>query len=428
VGAAVISTQTLVRPPPFQVSPIFSQQDVETALKEEMKKWGIDIRKQDHKKFADLAMKETIDCFNGRIDTWKPPDTTIDVPLDLSDAIEVLLRIYLQRRTDNGSGLTFQKTRDLIQEDFEERIPYPPFLVGRAGSGRLNGSYRNLPLQPCHLDPLQRFSFYDMDAESSLREEWETSKNHFTEATAIHQIVHGGHPCLKCGESSFRLNSNLNVSFSDVICMTCQSIYTVWNAKNDDAIFKKITKGQVEKSRFYVDFLEEKKHLSFNASMFVACVSSETMINMPVYVAKLDYVRPILNDRSFRNMEKIRIMSKVIVTRTTLGLEPWFRCTLPISSMKMQALSMNAIDEYFGALRGFPSHSDQADTQCNVDEDLNKLRPKIRQLRKKRNKIESLKKRLASGESLDPEENLIVDEEEAVLVELEACERLLKDA
>ena len=145
--------------PFLQPQLVRSQKDVKVVLKKELANWGIDNRNPDHKIFSELAITEAIDCFTARIQSWAPPNTSTDVPHNISDAIQVLLRVYLQRMTNNGERLIFTKARDLIQDDFDVYLPYPPFS-GR----RRNGEYRNMPLEPAHLDPLQRFSFYDVDA------------------------------------------------------------------------------------------------------------------------------------------------------------------------------------------------------------------------------------------------------------------------
>ena len=415
--------------PFLQPQLVRSQKDVKVVLKKELANWGIDIRNPDHEIFSRAAITEAIDCFTGRIQSWTPPNISTDVPHNISDAIQVLLRVFLKRMTNNGDRLIFTKARDLIEDDFDVRIPYPPFS-GQSTDRirRRNGEYRNMPLEPAHLDPLQRFSFYDVDAESSLREEWK-GQYHIVEATAIHKIIHGGHACLKCEEcSSFRLNSNLNVSFSDIICMSCKSMYTVWNIKDEEALFKRIQKGQVNKGRFYVDFLEEQRNLSPGAGMFAAFVCAETLkSSMPVYVASLDSVSPNLTSRSF-NTEKIRIFSNVSVR--LVDYEPWFHCSISISPKEMQALSMSAIDQFFSELSGIPfDQSDQAhieDTPVSIEYEEQELRTQVRQLRRKRNQIESLRKRIDNGERLEPDDVAIVNEEEFVLAELETLEGLLR--
>lgn len=392
---------------------IRSEKDVKVIIVQEARAWGLE-----NDEFLKRTIDEAIECFRCNAAWWCQPDFSTAPPGNLSDGIDFLLSFFLRRMTNNGSRLTFTRPHDLIENMFRIFIPYPPYQI-KDGQRLLNGDYKRLGVTSRNLDPLKRFSYHDEDAEASIRTSWLERPGHIAEAAAIHEVIHGDHSCLQCQtKNSFQLNANMRISFSDVICQACGSIYTFWAARSG-SIRKNFTRGEVNKGRNYGDYCQEVKHLGPTSRMFAVFVNMDDITQMSSHAARIIGASPAFSNKTF-NPERIAIYTKVHIKPLE---RVWFRVSLPPlkDANALKVISSNAIHKYFDELRGSSDSTVEQSNKVVLKKD---LKTEIRKLRKKRNEIEAIKKRV--GNEPTQEDIDILDGEEGVLRQLKRLEDLLR--
>lgn len=268
-------------------------EEVQVAIRDELACWGIDEgESENHAKFAKKAYRAAIASFRGASrHYWSPPDTSLDVPRDLSDGIRFLLDFFIHRLTDGGQN----KTLKLPRERFGVHHPNAPFY-DKNEEPLLRMSYFGT-----NFDPLTRFIQKDEDVEAAITSLWKASPPcHIVEAATIHQLIHGDCRCISCdAHMAFQLNSKLSISFADIICGSCGSIYSIQAISSSDSIFELFKRGHFRTDRPYALFRQEKLHLANSSNMYFVLVSMEDMSQLQAYVAKITEALPSLSSKSF---------------------------------------------------------------------------------------------------------------------------------
>ncbi|KAL7471487.1 hypothetical protein ACHAXS_011763 [Conticribra weissflogii] len=401
--------------------------EVQMAIQDELDCWGIDKgRSIDHAKFYQLAVDESIMRFHGDKSRWTPPDTTCNVPRDLSDAIEFLLDFFLRKMMSDGKRVTFSNTRDLLEARFGANLPFAPFFKEN-GNLVLSSAYRKIPRIKDYIDPFIRFSHADEDPRTAVTATWtktssEGVPHHIVKAAAIHQLIHGGLNCVCCKTfGSFKLNSKYNTSFSDVICSICGSVYAIWTVATTASMFKWLHRGNFKKAIYFGDYYDEIRHIERLSYRYGIFASMEDTLDMPAYVVKIKGVLPSLSGRSF-NFKNIKIFSNILIEPVVRKI-PWFSFSLP-GHLDFVSTSLVAIHKYFSGLvigDGERAPKTQASGVHNVTS-----KSELRRLRRNRNKIEAIKKKDDNGVELANEEVDLLGREKEVLRMIKEFENFLR--
>ena len=413
--------------------------DIKILLRDELRKWGMEVSKSEvHAFFATLAQKEAVDCFEGNISEWSPPDTSAHLG---HCAIRHLLLHSLRVMTNDGKRLTFSEVRDFIEEKWDAHLHYAPYYIVKE-TLTLNGEYTNLQgINPNDLDPLNRFSYHEVDAKESLIYSWtkmslDQRPGHIVEAAAIHEAVTGKHHCINCkAKDSMLWNSSIENSFSNVVCKGCGSLYTFCSTGSIEKLGKSVKRGSIYKGKSFASYRNEIMHLGPSSKMFVilipkAGISSSS--RLPAFASEIIGVQPALTTKSF-DPSRIRFKCNILLDRFS-ATSPWFYVNIPLH-IDFKKMSMDVIDEYFSGLdqrsalkdAERPSSTEPSqNSRAHFEEDIPKAQ-QVRKLRRTRNQIEGIKKRHEQGDHVEEEEMDLLDQEDSILDKLKRLEDFLRD-
>lgn len=329
-----------------------------------MAKWGIKANtKETHASFESRVEEAAVNCFNANIvQEWKL-DTSVVLPVDTTESLQILMEHNLRQVTKGGTEHTKLETNDLIKETYDAFLPFPPFNFVRGGHLVLSRPYEELNLSEDELDPLIRFTYSERSVKEYMLEQFSQAPNeeypsHLVRALAIHEAVNGDLQCLSCRKTScLRWNSALRSDFCNIIiiCAECNSVYSLCCVVESEKVRKLFKK----KSHFrgsYAHFQQLQSLMdktSRDSKMFLLFATKSVTDpvyqrgnKLPVYAAQIMGAQPNLNSDSF-SPDRVRIKSNVVF-EPMLDKAAWFSVDVP-NDLDVVEFSMEVFHAYFDA-------------------------------------------------------------------------------
>jgi len=326
-----------------------------------LKQWGIEANaKETHASFESRVKEIAANCFNANIlQTWKPFDTSVVLPADRNKSLKILLHHDLGQVTKGGTEGTKLETKDLIKDKYDVFLPFPPFNIVRGGNLVLSRHYKELNLSEDEIDPLFRFKYSKRPVKDYMLEQFgqppnEEYPSHIVRALALNEVVKGGYHCLSCRKMGcLRWNSALRSDFCNIICVECNSVYSLCCVAGTEKV-NKLFKNKSHFRGSYAHF-QQLRSLMDNVShrdskMFLLLatrsVTCERGNKLPVYAAKIMGAQPNLTSDSF-SPDRIRIKSNVVF-EPMLDKTAWFSVDVP-DDLDVVGFSMEVFHAYFDA-------------------------------------------------------------------------------
>ena len=203
-----------------------------------------------------------------------------------------------------------------------------PYYLDNVSNG--NETIRTLkdifddPSYQKYLDPRKRFSIHTQSKNENLLQSFTQDDNcldgYIFELMVAQFAQDQNVLCRSCKNPTLRWNGGSGYPWMDLVCTNCKSTYEIKSKKSLDSVSENLRKGKIEGGCF-ASFINLRSYYSTqeDARQYVIVVSrTPSEGSYPSYnsvCGKIHNVYPIINTKSFGDMDMLRFKSKIIVKR-----------------------------------------------------------------------------------------------------------------
>ena len=291
-----------------------------SCLEQDLFLWGVSRTTDLSRRILDTA--STI--IKNPDDTKVKSQCPIDLPSDIVESFKIMLDKEVEGGKDSYS--TVVDKIEMISDKNNLKLygrPYVSSVSDNEKSRILKMDFNKDSLKE-FLDPTQRFSLKTVSKKDHLIQSFTDNKNcldgYVFELMFAHYLQHKNVQCKSCKSQTLRWNGGSGYPWMDVVCTTCNSTYEIKSKNNIDIAFRALKESTLEGGCFpSFQNICAKYSTDKMAKQYVIVVSRTLSTgSYPAYqsmIAMIRKVYPIINTKSFADLDNFKFKSKIIVTQ-----------------------------------------------------------------------------------------------------------------
>jgi len=245
---------------------------------------------------------------------------------DFVDSFKMLLDVEVQG-AKNSYTVVVDEIENLAKERREILYGRPYSLVddtnGKKTSRMLKNTFRDTSYEK-YLDPRKRFSLRTQSKNKNLLQSFTQNHNcldgYVFELMIAQFVQEKKVQCRSCMKPTLRWNGGSGYPWMDLVCISCKSTYEIKSKNCLDKASEDLRNGLIEGGCFpSFQNIRSCYREQDQAKQYVIIVSRTPRgRSYPSYssiCAEIKNVYPIINTKSFANMDKLKFKSKIIITR-----------------------------------------------------------------------------------------------------------------
>ena len=254
--------------------------------------------------------------------------TPIHLPEDIEGAFKKMLDQEI-----NSENQYYSKVVDIIEQMSKvegDNIFGQPYYYYRNRRIMRNGFNKSIYKE--FLDPLKRFSIVKQSKRDNLFDSFTRDDNclngYVFEIVIAHYLQHKKIPCTSCKKKTLFWNGGSDHPWMDVICTSCNSTYEIKSKKDSETAESLVRQQKMDGGCFPSFFnLKRRFYNSKNTKQYLIVVGrkpdnddGDNESFHKCIIAPIKDVRPIVNTKTFANMDNPKLKSRIITGRYS-----WFR-------------------------------------------------------------------------------------------------------